>query len=97
MKWWKALGVAAFVGVAASGVAIVRAERQRRAYTPDQIRERLHARAAEIGQGEGGGVGAPDVPQERAEDRSWVGRTRALWRRLSRAARPGVGRSGRDG
>jgi hypothetical protein len=47
MRWWKALGLAAFVGVAATGVVIVRAERRRRAYTPEQIRERLHARLAE--------------------------------------------------
>jgi len=44
---WKLLGVAGLVGVAAGGVALARAERRRRAYTPDEIRERLHARAAE--------------------------------------------------
>jgi hypothetical protein len=47
MRWWKALGLAAFAGVAATGVVIVRAERRRRAYTPQEIRERLHARLAE--------------------------------------------------
>lgn len=52
MKWWKALGAAAFVGVAATGVAIARAERQRRAYTPEQVRDRLHARVAEVGRAE---------------------------------------------
>ena len=41
---WKALGLAAFAGVAATGVVIVRAERRRRAYTPDEIRGRLHDR-----------------------------------------------------
>ena len=41
---WKALGIAAFAGVAATGVVIVRAERRRRAYTPDEIRGRLHDR-----------------------------------------------------
>jgi len=41
------MGVAAFVGVAATGVAIARAERRRRAYTPDEIRVRLHARLGE--------------------------------------------------
>jgi hypothetical protein len=39
--------VAGFAGVAATGVVIVRAERQRRAYTPQQVRERLHGRLAE--------------------------------------------------
>ena len=47
MRWWKVLGLAGFVGVAATGVVIARAERQRRAYTPQEIRERLHARLAE--------------------------------------------------
>ena len=41
---WKALGLAAFAGVAATGIVIVRAERRRRAYTPDEIRDRLHDR-----------------------------------------------------
>jgi hypothetical protein len=47
VRWWKVLGLAAFAGVAATGVVIVRAERQRRAYTPQEIRERLHTRLAE--------------------------------------------------
>jgi hypothetical protein len=47
VRWWKVLGVAAFVGVAATGAVIARSERQRRAYTPQEIRERLHARLAE--------------------------------------------------
>ena len=47
VKWWKVAGLAAFIGVAATGVVIARAERRRRAYTPEQIRERLHARLAE--------------------------------------------------
>jgi hypothetical protein len=48
VRWWKVLGAAAFVGVAATGVAIARAERRRRAYTPEEIRARLHARLAEV-------------------------------------------------
>jgi len=47
VRWWKVLGLAGFVGVAATGVVIARAERQRRAYTPEEIRNRLHARLAE--------------------------------------------------
>jgi len=47
MRWWKLLGLAAFAGVAATGVVIARDERRRRAYTPEEIRERLHARLAE--------------------------------------------------
>lgn len=47
MRWLKVLGLAAFAGVAATGVVIVRSERRRRAYTPAEIRDRLHARLAE--------------------------------------------------
>jgi hypothetical protein len=47
MRWWKILGLAGFAGVAATGVVLARAERRRRAYTPDQIRAQLHARLAE--------------------------------------------------
>ena len=47
VKWWKVAGLAAFVGVAATGVVIARAERRRRAYTPDEIRTRLHERYEE--------------------------------------------------
>lgn len=46
MRWWKLLGLAGVVGVAATGVVTVRAQRQRQAYTPDQIRARLLARHA---------------------------------------------------
>jgi hypothetical protein len=47
MRWWKIAGLAGLVGVAATGVVIAREERRRRAYTPEEIRERLHARLAE--------------------------------------------------
>lgn len=47
MKWWKVLGMAGVVGVAATGAVVARAERRRRAYTPEEVRERLHARHAD--------------------------------------------------
>jgi hypothetical protein len=47
VRWWKIVGLAGLAGVAASGVAVARAERKRRAYTPDEIRTRLHARVAD--------------------------------------------------
>jgi hypothetical protein len=47
MRWYKVLGLAAFAGVAATGAVIIRDQRRRSAYTPDGIRERLHARLAE--------------------------------------------------
>jgi hypothetical protein len=47
MRWHKVLGLAAFAGVAGTGAVIIRDQRRRRAYTPDDVRERLHARLAE--------------------------------------------------
>jgi hypothetical protein len=47
MRWYKVLGLAAFAGVAATGAVIIRDQRRRRAYTPAEVRERLHARLAE--------------------------------------------------
>ncbi|MEV6849599.1 hypothetical protein [Actinoplanes sp. NPDC051411] len=47
MRWWKVVGLAGLAGVAATGVVIGRAERKRRAYTPDEVRARLHERLAE--------------------------------------------------
>jgi hypothetical protein len=46
MRWWKVLGLAGFIGVAATGVVIARAERKRRAYTPEEIHARLRERYA---------------------------------------------------
>jgi hypothetical protein len=43
---WKWVGLAGLAGVAATGVLVARAERQRRAHTPDDVRARLHERAA---------------------------------------------------
>jgi hypothetical protein len=47
----KLIGLAGVLGVAATGVVVVRAQRRRAAYTPDQVRQRLHERLAEIDQG----------------------------------------------
>lgn len=47
LRWWKVLGLAGLAGVAASGVVIARAERRRRAYTPEEIRARLRDRHAQ--------------------------------------------------
>jgi hypothetical protein len=44
MRWWKVVGLAGLAGVVATGAVTARAERQRRAYTPDEIRSRLHER-----------------------------------------------------
>src|SRR3954462_14995817 len=47
-RLWKLLGVAGLAGVAAGGVVLARNERQRRAYTPDDVRTRLHERHATL-------------------------------------------------
>jgi hypothetical protein len=63
MRWQKVLGVAAFAGVAATGAVIIRDQRRRRAYTPEQVRDRLHARLAESAEaGAGAGAGATGEP-----------------------------------
>jgi hypothetical protein len=46
-SWWKLFGLAGAVGVVATGVVIARAERRRRAFTPEEIRTRLRNRHAE--------------------------------------------------
>jgi hypothetical protein len=56
MRVWKVLGLAAFAGVAATGVVITRDQRRRRAFTAAEIRERLHTRLAET-------PGPSDVPR----------------------------------
>ncbi|WP_405116861.1 hypothetical protein [Micromonospora sp. NBC_01405] len=58
MRWWKVLGLAGLAGVAATGVVVARAERRRRAYTPEEIRARLRDRHAEAS---APGTG-PDTP-----------------------------------
>jgi hypothetical protein len=44
VRLWKLIGLAGLTGVAATGVVLARNERQRRAYTPDDVRARLHER-----------------------------------------------------
>jgi hypothetical protein len=48
VRLWKVLGLAGLAGVAATGAVLVRNERQRRAYTPDDVRARLHERHAAL-------------------------------------------------
>ncbi len=50
MRWWKVVGLAGLAGVVATGAVAARAERQRRAYTPEEIRSRLHERQEQVEQ-----------------------------------------------
>ncbi|MGY4649099.1 hypothetical protein [Mycobacterium sp. URHB0021] len=44
---WKLVGLAGVAGVVAGGVLVTRDQRRRNAYTPEDIRTRLHQRVAE--------------------------------------------------
>ncbi len=48
-RWRKALGLAGILGIAATGAVVAREERRRRAYSADEIRERLQERYSEVG------------------------------------------------
>ncbi len=51
MRIWKIVGLAGLASVAATGAVIARSERKRRTYTPEEIRARLHERAAAVTNG----------------------------------------------
>ena len=78
MRLWKLLGLAGLTGVAATGVVLARNERQRRAYTPDDVRARLHERHAGLSEAP---PPAPPTPAELT-----AGRTHRLARALRRKA-----------
>lgn len=44
MRWWKVVGLAGLVGIAATGVVVARDARTRNAYEPEEIRARLRER-----------------------------------------------------
>ncbi|MEV0764305.1 hypothetical protein [Nocardia sp. NPDC050435] len=77
MRWWKAVGLAGAAGVVATGVVVVRAERRRRAYTPDQVREQLHVRYAQATAAQAEAAEAAPV----AEAKDLRARLRRLFRR----------------
>ncbi|TQM31933.1 hypothetical protein FB390_3603 [Nocardia bhagyanarayanae] len=72
------MGLAGAAGVVATGVVIVRAERRRRAYTPDQVREQLHRRLAEATSSE---AAAETAAPESRDALGIRGRIRRLFRR----------------
>lgn len=58
MKIWKWLGLAALVGIAATGTAVALRRRHWRHYDADELRTRLHQRLAEANGTGGAGSGA---------------------------------------
>ena len=58
---WKLLGLAGIAGVAATGVVVARKRREHQEMTPDELRERLHSRLAEISPEDGGNPADLDV------------------------------------
>jgi len=79
MRWWKAVGLAGAAGVVATGVIVARAERRRRAYTPEQVREQLHTRFAQAAAAES----APPIDPEPTRIHRLRERIRTLRRRSS--------------
>jgi hypothetical protein len=55
---WKIVGLAGIAGVAATGVVVARSRRTHSELAPDELRERLHSRLAEVGRD----PGAPPPP-----------------------------------
>jgi len=45
---WKYVGLAGIAGVAATGAVVARRRRSQQDYDPDELRERLHERLAEV-------------------------------------------------
>jgi hypothetical protein len=45
---WKLLGLAGVAGVAATGAVLARQRRAQHEYDPDELREHLHRRLAEV-------------------------------------------------
>jgi hypothetical protein len=54
---WKLLGLAGVAGVAATGVVVARNRRSHEEMDPDELRDRLHRRLAEISPSDGGRAG----------------------------------------
>ncbi len=56
-RLWKLAGLASVVGVVATGALLARSERERRSYTPDEVRDRLRQRYEATERGSGADAG----------------------------------------
>lgn len=77
-RWWKLVGLAGLVGVAATGAIATRNERRRRSYTPEEVRSVLHERYARAAAAQDG---KPEVPLVETSP-GWRSRLRAATRRI---------------
>jgi hypothetical protein len=77
---WKVVGLAGLAGVAATGVAVARSQRQRRSYTSEEVRARLHDRLASM---EGGNAPVEVAPKQMQGSRMRFADCRAGCARLS--------------
>ena len=59
---WKLVGLAGLAGVAATGAVVARRRLQHHEYEPDELRDRLHRRLAEIAGDDGPGADAAEPP-----------------------------------
>jgi hypothetical protein len=66
---WKLIGVAGLAGVAATGVVVARKRRAQHDYDPDELRDRLHRRLAEIATDDEGTTAPGRDPAAPSEDR----------------------------
>ncbi|WP_017568767.1 hypothetical protein [Nocardiopsis halotolerans] len=81
--------MAAFVGVAATGAVIARSERQRRAYTPEQVRGRLRERVA-LAEVSGTGE-VPAEPRAETAVPAWRRRLTGVAKGVQRSAAAALG------
>jgi hypothetical protein len=59
---WKLVGLAGIAGVAATGAVVARKRRAHRDYDPDELRDRLHRRLADVELDTDDGVPPPPPP-----------------------------------
>ena len=65
---WKLIGVAGLAGVAATGVVVARKRRAQHDYDPDELRDKLHRRLAEIATGTEGTTAPVRDPTAPSDD-----------------------------
>ncbi|HEX8065651.1 MAG TPA: hypothetical protein VF520_03890 [Thermoleophilaceae bacterium] len=70
---WKWIGLAGLAGVAATGVVVARRRRAHRDYEPEELRDRLHRRLAEVPNDGEAAAREGDAPPRRPADEGFRG------------------------